>query len=95
MPTLDDSDLIGRSPTVVGADTVDEAILIDIDSGYFFQLNTTAARIWALAEQPISFGEMSTKLIEAFKAPAEECRRDIAEFVADMQERGLLTVKAC
>lgn len=94
MPTIQDSDLIGRSPSVVGADTVDEAILIDIDSGYFFQLNKTAARIWTTVEQPISFAELCTVLIDTFKAPSDDCRRDVAEFVTDMQERGLLTVQA-
>ena len=94
MPTILDSDLIGRNPSVVGADTVDEAILIDIDSGYFFQLNKTAARIWTTVEHPLAFGELCSVLVDTFKAPADTCRTDVAEFVTDMQDRGLLTVQA-
>lgn len=91
---IQDSDLISRSASVVAADTMDEAILIDIDSGYFFQLNKSAARIWSLVEQPKSFSDLCAALQKMFKAAPETCRSDVAEFVTDMQDRGLLTVGA-
>lgn len=91
---IQDGDLISRSASVVAADTVDEAILIDIDSGYFFQLNKTAARIWELVEPPRSFADLCTALQAKFAAAPDTCRADVAEFVADMQGRGLLKVGA-
>jgi len=91
---IQDSDLISRSASVVAADTADEAILIDIDSGYFFQLNKSAARIWTLVEQPKSFSDLCVALQGMFDAAPETCRGDVAEFVADMQDRGLLKVGA-
>jgi hypothetical protein len=91
---IQDGDLIGRSKSVVGADAIDAAILIDIDSGYFFELNKTASRIWALVEQPIPLVDLCTELGKRFKVRPETCRADVAEFVADMRERGLLTVAA-
>ena len=92
MAHLDDSDLISRKPTLVGADVANEAILLDVDSGYFFQLNKTAARIWALVETPRSFEDLCTALGEGFDVDPAQCRSDVGEFVADMRERGLLEV---
>lgn len=91
---IQDGDLIRRKLSVVGADTMDEAILIDIDSGYFFQLNKSAARIWQLVESPCSFAELCSALQSAFNAAPETCRADTAAFVIDMRERGLLEVDA-
>lgn len=91
---IQDGDLIGRSASVVGADAIDKAILIDIDSGYFFELNKSASQIWALVEQPIPFADLCAALQTKFKVAPETCRADVAEFVADMRERGLLTVGA-
>ena len=90
--TIRDDDLISRNVSVVGADAADEAILIDIDSGYFFQLNKSAARIWTLVEQPRSFADVCAALQAKFAIPPETCRSDVADFVADMQDRGLLTI---
>ena len=89
---LQDNDLISRSTTVVAADTSDETILIDIDSGYFFQLNKSAARIWELVDPPRSFADLCAAIQKRFDATPETCRTDIAEFVAEMQEQGLLRV---
>ncbi|HEX6858914.1 MAG TPA: PqqD family protein [Caulobacteraceae bacterium] len=89
---IQDGDLISRSASVVCADTVDEAILIDIDSGYFFQLNKSAARIWETVETPRPFSELCAALQATFKASPETCRADAAEFIRDMQERGLLKI---
>lgn len=82
--------LIGRRNTIVAADTVDEAILLDIDSGYFFQLNKTAALIWNLAEQPITFAALCDAMRAKFNVNAQECEADVQAFVADLAERGLL-----
>jgi len=89
-----DEDLISRNISVVGADAADEAILIDIDSGYFFQLNKSAARIWTLVEQPRSFADVCAALQTRFAIAPETCRNDVAGFVADMQDRGLLTISS-
>lgn len=91
---IQDGDLISRNASVVAADTVDEAILIDIDSGYFFQLNRTAARIWQLVEQPQSFADLCAALQARFKSAPENFRAEVAEFVSDMRERGLIKVGA-
>lgn len=90
--TIQDHDLISRRSSIVAADTADEAILLDIDSGYFFQLNKSAARIWSLVEQPKSFSDLCSDLQTSFDVASGECREDVAGFVADLQDRGLLTV---
>ena len=91
---IQDGDLISRNASVVGADAMDEAILIDIDSGYFFQLNKSAARIWKLVEEPRSFAELCAAIQAGFKAAPEGFRAEVAEFIADMRDRGLLRVVA-
>jgi hypothetical protein len=91
--SLDDADLISRNASVVAADTMDEAILLDIDSGYFFQLNVSAARIWNLVEQPRSFEELCAELRARFAVSPELCRAEVASFVTDLEGRGLLKIE--
>ena len=81
---------IGRRDSVVSADVADDAILLDIDSGYFFQLNRSAARIWSLLETPLTFGQLCASLQEEFGIEADACRADVREFVADLTERGVV-----
>lgn len=87
---LSDETRIGRRDSVVSADVADDAILLDIDSGYFFQLNRTAARIWSLLETPLTFGRLCASLGQEFGIDADVCRADVQEFVADLNERGIV-----
>jgi hypothetical protein len=91
---IDDTTMLRRKAAVVGADVADDAILLDIDSGYFFQLNRTAAKIWAFVEVPQTLGALTEHMAASYKVDAEICRSDVTEFVADLIERGMLEIAA-
>lgn len=87
---INEMTMLSRKPTVIGADVADEAILLDVDSGYFFQLNRTGARIWAFVEQPGTMGALCDHMAASYKVDVEDCRRDVTEFVAGLIDRGVL-----
>ncbi|MCA1196389.1 PqqD family protein [Sphingomonas sp. R647] len=91
--TIGETTVLRRKAAVVGADVADDAILLDIDSGYFFQLNRTGAKIWTFVEQPQTLGALCDHMAASFKVDVAECRRDVSEFVADLVERGVLEVE--
>ncbi|MEH6699379.1 MAG: PqqD family protein [Brevundimonas sp.] len=88
--TIDETTVLTRNAALIGADVADEAILLDVDSGYFFQLNRTGSRIWAFVEQPRTMGALCDHMAASYKVDAEHCRRDVTEFVVDLIERGVL-----
>jgi len=89
---IDDAMMVSRSQNMIAADVGDEAVILDIQSGYFFQLNRTAAGIWALLESPISAGALCEKMAEAHSVDPAICRGDVIEFIADMRDRGLIAI---
>ncbi len=90
--TIDETTVLTRKAAVIGADVADEAILLDVDSGYFFQLNRTGSRIWAFVEQPTTMGALCDHMAASYKVDVEDCRRDVTEFVLGLIERGVLAV---
>lgn len=90
--TINDTTMLRRKAAVVGADVADDAILLDIDSGYFFQLNRTGAKIWAFFKEPQTLGALTDHMAASYKVDAETCRSDVTEFVADLIDRGVLEV---
>lgn len=90
--TIDDATVLRRKAAVVGADVADDAILLDIDSGYFFQLNRTGAKIWAFVEEPQTLGALTDHMAASYKVDVETCRSDVTEFVADLIDRGVLEI---
>ncbi len=91
---IDDSAIASRGQNMIAADVGEESVLLDIDTGYFFQLNKSASLIWALLETPLPMGELCARLEKRFAVEAETCRGDVLEFVADMRDKGLVEIKA-
>lgn len=89
---LRNGDRIARQPAIVGADTADEALLMNVESGFFYQLNSAAARIWNLAEQPLDFETLCGAMQARYAVSPEQCRQDVTEFLTGMEERGLIQI---
>lgn len=87
---IDDHSIIRRKPDLITADVDGESVVLNTVTGTFYQLNSSAARIWDLAETPQTPSAMVAHLTERFDVSAEQCRADVLELVASMQERGLV-----
>ena len=53
-------------------------------------MNATASRIWDLLDAPMTLAALSAAMRERFAVGADECRRDVTEFVQGMLDKGLL-----
>jgi hypothetical protein len=89
-----DTDIAARADNKVAAEIGDEAVILDIESGYYFQLNPTAARIWALLEEPMRVADLCAKVEAAFEVDPATCRAEVAEFLDLMRSKKLATVTA-
>ena len=81
---------IARAEGLVASEVNGEVVILSIELGHFFHLNATGSRIWNLLDGPMTVAALSATLGERFAVDAEECRRDVTEFVEGMLEKGLL-----
>jgi len=89
---MTDDSVIARSVSLVSSQVDGQVVIMNIDSGHFFQLNHTASRIWDLLETPQDLATIGRQLSDRFDVDQASCRADLAEFVGAMQQKGLLTV---
>jgi hypothetical protein len=93
-PDLSETDIIARADNKVAADVGDGTVILDIESGYYFQLNKSGARIWNLFETRMPVAELCAKIEAAFDVDSETCRLEVAEFVGAMREKRLVRIDA-
>ena len=89
---LTDTSIAARADNKVAAEIGDDVVILDIESGFYFQLNKSGARIWGLLEQPESLAGLCAKVEAAFEVDAETCRAEVTEFLELMRDKGLVTV---
>ena len=87
---VDDATILSRPANLVASEIDGEAVILDVDSGQFFQLNRVGSRVWAALATPMAMGDLCRAMQDAFDVDEDTCRRDVADFVALMARHGLV-----
>lgn len=80
-----------RSGPAVVSDTVDnETIIVDLDTGSYYDLNHVGAAIWDSLQHGLPAGEIATELVERFGADPTAAERDIAALIDRLVDECLI-----
>jgi hypothetical protein len=69
----------------------DELVVLDSQSHRFYSLNSTAKRVYELAAEGLLASAIAERIGAEFDVAPTECFPDVAELLADLEARGLLT----
>jgi hypothetical protein len=78
---------------VACANVEDGAVILHMGTKRYFSLNETGAEIWRLLEEDVPLPEIPTRLSEAFDVAIDEARAAVAELVAVLLEKDLLSLE--
>ena len=76
---------------VLTAHLAGEAVLLDLKTKQYYQLNATAARVWQGLEQALEPQRIVDKLMDEFAVDAVTAQREMERVIGDLRARGLLT----
>lgn len=67
-----------------------ETVLLDLDTGHYFDLDETGGRVWdaLLAERPAA--ALVRELAAEFDAPVERIADDVAGLLGELERAGLV-----
>ena len=71
-----------------------EAVVVLPDRGEVKVLNEVGARIWALADGSRTVRDIIAALCAEFEAPPVVVEADTLKFLAELQQKGLITIRA-
>lgn len=84
-----------RSPGVLSRDLGDGAVLLDLASGRYFELNATGMRIWnLLGEEAGPAGRLLERLKSEFEGSEDELTEDLVAILRELEEQGLVEPRA-
>ncbi|MDW7755892.1 MAG: PqqD family peptide modification chaperone [Brevefilum sp.] len=85
--------VITKNENIFSGQIDDELVMVSIDSGSYYVLNSTALRIWELLESPLSISEICDKLIKEYEIDPQACRTEVVKFVKLLEEKQIITVE--
>lgn len=91
---LPDSVPLVRSKAVAFTDLDGEIVMLDTEGGHYYELDAVGSRIWALLEDEPCMAKLREALTAEYDIDGETCGRDLAEFLGELEELGLVAAGA-
>ncbi len=89
---LDDK-RVSPNPSVVFTDLEDgSAVLLDLDSKFYYSLNDTGCFMWKVFEEngAIEADKLVEELLKEYDVDESQARRDVEEFISGLAKEGLI-----
>jgi hypothetical protein len=67
-----------------------EVVMLDMDSGFYFGLNSVASVIWGMLTNEISFETLVDQLMAQFEVERSLCEADTKELLDEMLEKNII-----
>jgi hypothetical protein len=79
-----------QNKKVIQSKIGDEVVMLDMDSGFYFGLNSVASIIWGMLEKAISFEEVTNELMKEYNVDRQTCENDTRSFWNQLLERNII-----
>lgn len=80
-----------RDENWVGSLIEDNLVMVNIDTGKYVTLNSSANAVWQALEQPRTEGDIVNELIDTFDVDMATCSRSVTGVLHQMRELQLAT----
>jgi len=70
----------------------DEIVMLDVESGFYFGLNSVASVIWEMMKEQVDLETMVNILMKEFDVDKATCESDTKELLGQMIEKKIIRV---
>lgn len=91
--------IVSESSTVVVAkdqiscNLADEAVVLNFKAGMYYGLNSVAAKVWSLIQEPKKVSEIRDAILAEYAVDADRCQRELFDLLRDLQAKDLIRIK--
>jgi hypothetical protein len=79
-----------QNKAIVQSKIGEEVVMLDMDSGFYFGLNSVASVIWGLLANEIGFESLINQLMTQFDVERSLCETDTKELLSQMLEKNII-----
>ena len=72
----------------------DESVMLSVEAGLYYGLNSVGRYIWEQLESPTSLAELRDRICAEFDVDAASCEADLQRFVDDLRQQDVVRVVA-
>lgn len=78
----------------LACDLADETVILNIETGIYYGLDSIGTFIWKLLEKPMTYGQIEGHILDRFDVEHERCAQDVTQLLEDFIAKGLVDINA-
>lgn len=79
-----------QNKDIIGSPIDDEMVMMDVDKGSYFGLNSMGSEIWNSIEEPKTIQELVDELIKEYEISEDECKTEVTKFIDALVDVNLI-----
>ncbi len=79
-----------QNKPIVQSKIGEEVVMLDMESGFYFGLNSVASVIWGLLAEEIDFEQLIDQLMAQFEVERALCEADTLELLDQMLDKNII-----
>jgi Coenzyme PQQ synthesis protein D (PqqD) len=83
---------IARNPDLLQATVGEELMMMDVESGCYFGLDSIGRRIWELIAEPATVGGICAQLTTEYDVAPEVCETEVLDLLGKLAEHRIIDV---
>jgi hypothetical protein len=81
---------LARNPELLSTDMDGETVMMSIEQGAYYGINSIGSRVWELLQEPLTLEAICEVIINEYEVEPAQCREDMLEFVGEMLVNNLV-----
>ncbi len=84
--------VIVASKEQISSEVGGESVILNLQSGVYFGLNSVGLCVWNLIDQPTTFADIGNALLEKYDVKLEQCNHDLRNLLEELHNQGLIEI---
>ena len=84
--------VIRASDRTTSAQVHDERVILSLESGRYYSLNSVGVRVWELLQSPMTSDQLEQQLLLEYDVEPVALRRDISQLLCELEISELVVV---
>jgi hypothetical protein len=89
---LSSESLVSAAPNRVSSSVEDEVVILDLDAGVYYGLNSVGAWVWDSIQEPRRVADLQREVLERFDVERTRAERELMELLHELARAGLIEV---
>ncbi len=83
---------IVQNKEIDASDIDGDKVMMNLERGMYFSLNSVGSRIWDIIENPTTTDDIVKVLLNEYDIAEEECKEAVVSFLKGLEVNGLITI---